>query len=238
MAAQSKQNLDTRVLFAGDPHGSFHQIEAMAARHRPAGMILLGDYELERPLHEALGAAPELSELWWIPGNHDFDTEHYYDHLFGSALADHCLHGRVVEIAGLRIAGLGGVFQGKVWNPKEEAPRFRSREAFLQHSGKGNRWRGGLPRKRRGAIWPEDVEALAAQQADILVTHEAPSSHRHGFSAIDTLAERMGVKLIVHGHQHQDYVARTERGNIDVYGVGLASVTDLRGHVLYQRQRR
>ena len=33
-------------------------------------------------------------------------------------------------------------------------------------------------------------------RADILVCHEAPSSYRHGFNAIDELAEAIGAKRI------------------------------------------
>jgi hypothetical protein len=44
------------------------------------------------------------------------------------------------------------------------------------------------------AIWREDIEALAAQRADVLVTHEAPSSHPSGVAVIDALARRMGAR--------------------------------------------
>ena len=57
------------------------------------------------------------------------------------------------------------------------------------------------------AIWPEDYDALAAQRADILVTHEAPSSHPAGKAALDALARAMGARLIVHGHHHVNYLA-------------------------------
>src|SRR5690606_16077298 len=44
-----------------------------------------------------------------------------YDHLFVSELADRNLDGRVVEVAGVRIAGLGGVFREKIWYPQFDA---------------------------------------------------------------------------------------------------------------------
>ena len=65
--------------------------------------------------------------------------------LFDSKLADHNLHGRVVEIAGLRIAGSGGIFRGKVWEPPTPA-RFGTPLQYFAQCGKGNLWRGGLPR--------------------------------------------------------------------------------------------
>jgi hypothetical protein len=62
---------------------------------------------------------------------------------------------------------------------------------------------------------------LAAHRCDILVTHEAPTSHPHGFAPIDALAEACGARLIVHGHHHQSYEAVLASG-IRVRGLGLA----------------
>jgi hypothetical protein len=55
----------------------------------------------------------------------------------------------------------------------------------------------------------------------VLVTHEAPSCHRHGFAAIDRLAEVAAARLIVHGHHHESYAAKLP-GGIDVRGLGFA----------------
>ncbi|KAF0225737.1 MAG: hypothetical protein FD176_184 [Rhodospirillaceae bacterium] len=87
------------------------------------------------------------------------------------------------------------------------------------------------------SIWPEDYERLAQQQADILVTHEAPSNHPHGFIEIDQLAEAMGAKLIVHGHHHRDYQTALPSG-IRVIGVGLAGVATEDGKILLPDRRR
>jgi hypothetical protein len=38
----------------------------------------------------------------------------------------------------------------------------------------------------------EDLAALEAQTADILVVHDAPSSHPEGFAELDLLARAMG----------------------------------------------
>lgn len=219
------------ILFCGDPHGRFDQINRVARELRPAAIILLGDYDLERPLEQVLGEALELTEIGWIPGNHDYDSEQAYDNLFASALADHNLHGRVREFAGVRVAGLGGVFQGTVWYPQTAdcVARFHTRSEFLRTCGRGNIWRGGLPRKRRGAIWPEDVEALRTQQTDVLVTHEAPACHPNGFAAIEELALAMGAHTIVHGHHHTPYTVRYRSGRLTVHGVGLAGVARLDG---------
>ena len=71
------------------------------------------------------------------------------------------------------------------------------------------RWRDGISRKHRSSIFPDDYQQLLRSgPADILVTHEAPSAHPHGWQVIDELAEKLGVQLVVHGHHHQsiDYV--------------------------------
>ena len=71
------------------------------------------------------------------------------------------------------------------------------------------------------AIWPEDIDALAAQRADVLVTHEAPSSHPSGLATIDALARAMGAGLVVHGHHHVGYRAHATDG-LQVLGVAAA----------------
>ena len=75
--------------------------------------------------------------MWFINGNHDTDSEADYDNLFGSKLANKNLDGRVVEIAGVRIAGLGGIFRGQVWRPPE--PRaYDSKKEYIRMGGRGN----------------------------------------------------------------------------------------------------
>ena len=66
------------------------------------------------------------------------------------------------------------------------------------------RWRGGLSLRHRTSIFPSEVEVLSKQRADILVTHEGPSMHRHGFYGLDRLADAMGVRHLVHGHLHEN----------------------------------
>jgi len=140
-----------------------------------------------------------------------------------------CIVRKVVEIAGLRTAGLGGVFRGKV------APAtFENPKQYLSRCGKGNFWRGGLPLTHRSTIFPVDYSKLTGERADILVTHEAPSSHPHGFAAIDELASRLGVTTSFHGHHHDrlDYSAERTRLGFDAFGVGLRGITDQDGRVI------
>jgi predicted phosphodiesterase len=73
------------------------------------------------------------------------------------------------------------------------------------------------------SIYPDELEQLAEQQADILITHEAPGYHEHGFAPLDELARRMGVRMTVHGHQHDniDSSARWAEQRFESFGVGL-----------------
>lgn len=100
------------IFFCGDVHGDFqHVIEAVQA-HRPDAIVLLGDLQARAPLEIELSAILMQTEVWFIHGNHDTDSEADHDHLLGSKLASRNLHGRVATIAGVRIAGLGGIFRG------------------------------------------------------------------------------------------------------------------------------
>lgn len=218
------------IFFIGDPHGCFDEIVQVVKDRRPEAIVLLGDQTCEEPLDESLGDVPSETAIWWIHGNHDCDAERWHDHLFESGFADRNLNGRVVEIGGLRVAGLGGVFRGRYWHPDFDM-RWSDRDDYLRRAGKGNRWRGGLPIKARCAIWREDYDRLSKARADILVTHEAPACHPYGFSAIDDLARAMGVSRVYHGHHHRDYQGRIG-DDIQVRGVGLAGIADERGETI------
>ena len=222
--------MGTQIFVAGDCHGRFgHVIEACAA-YRPEVLILLGDMESPSPLDQALAPILGCTNVYWIIGNHDTDSECSYDHLFGSALADRHLHGGVVEVGGTRIAGLGGVFREKVWAPPA-APLFQSPEDFVRRCGRGNRWRDGLPLKHRSTIFPSDYRRLLRERADVLVTHEAPGCHRNGFQALDEVANGLRVRLVLHGHHHENYQAKIA-GGVRVIGVGLRAIVDLDGRVI------
>lgn len=221
------------IYFCGDTHGNFgHVIEAVE-RDRPEAVVFLGDLQAAKPLHVELAPILDKTEVWFIHGNHDTDSEADHDNLFGSQLADRNLHGRVVEIAGVRVAGLGGIFRDQVWMPPA-APRFDDPAAFLARCGKGNIWRAGLPRKHRSTIFPSIYRQLAAQRADILVSHEAPSAHPFGFAAIDELARGLEVTAAFHGHHHDrlDYGGNREQLGFDAAGVGFCGITDQDGNVI------
>lgn len=223
------------IFFCGDPHGNFSHIIDAVEEHHPNAVVLLGDMQAQTPLDLELAPILDVTEVWFIPGNHDTASDADYDNVFGTALAGRNLHCRVAEIGGLRIAGLGGVFRSQVWAPP--APwEYETSTEFTARCGKGNRWRGGLPRRHRSSIFPGDLANLASQRADILVTHEAPSCHPHGFQVIDEIARKMGVRQTFHGHHHDclDYSEHFDRLGFAAYGVGFCGITDETGAVIRQ----
>lgn len=217
---------DSPVLFAGDPHGNFTPILRACAALPPGTLIVVGDLACPAPLPEVF--APALASGWalrWILGNHDTETTAAFDHLTGQ---DGDLGHRVETIGGLRFAGLPGVFRPRVWEPRDGLPAFRTRAAFQAALRPGEAWRGGLPLWHRDTIFPEDFDRLAAMPCDVLVSHEAPSSHPNGHAVIDDLAAACGARLIVHGHHHQSYEAVLPNG-IRVRGLGLVETWLLDG---------
>ena len=225
--------MTAKILFCGDIHGHFQHVIDAVREHTPAAIVLLGDIQANKPLERELEWILDETEVWFIHGNQDTDSEADYDNLFGSQLADRNLHGRVVDVAGGRIAGLGGIFRGQVWRPPE-TPSYRSAKEFARTQGAGNRWREGLPLKHRSSIFPDDHDRLAKLRADVLVTHEAPAVHPHGFDAIDRLARQMQASTTFHGHHHDslDYSRHWDQLGHKAYGVGFCGITALDGTVI------
>ena len=85
--------------------------------------------------------------------------------------------------------------------------------------------------KHKSSIFADRYDDLSRQRADILVTHEAPGFHPHGFDALTLLAVGMGVKQSFHGHQHDrlDYSAQAGARGFAAFGVGLRGITDRHG---------
>jgi hypothetical protein len=241
------------IFFCGDTHGRFGHIIEVVTQYRPKAVILLGDIEATQPLEQVLGQILDKTEVWWIHGNHDTDSYDNYDNLFGSALADRNLHGRVVEINGLKVAGVGGVFRGEIWYPQQPGAEvhYSSYADYANYSEPGRIQAAARQRAlhkgemsltkatgklftHRSTIFYQDWSELAQQRADILVTHEAPSCHPHGFIAIDELARAMGVKASFHGHQHDrlNYESQWEKIGFQAHGVGFCGVSDHYGGLI------
>ena len=245
------------ILMFGDTHGNFGHVLPHVQAEKPAAIIFLGDLQAQKPLQEELVAVMNLTEVYWIPGNHDTDSKADYDNLFNSELADRNLHGKVTEIDGLRVAGLGGVFRESVWYPRhdaEDVPKFETYDAYIKTELAAERWKefrrlkaagqepNGLPSPvlhgkaltHKSTIFYEDWLTLYGQRADILVTHEAPSCHPYGFIGIDELAKSMRVEYTFHGHMHDsiDYRDHHERLGFKAHGVGFCGVSSQRGEAV------
>lgn len=222
------------IYFIGDTHGRFEHVLKAVTQSRPKAIVFLGDLQASRPLEVELAPILGLTEVWFIHGNHDTDSDADYDHLFGSTLADRNLHGRVVDVEGLRIAGLGGVFRGQVWTPP--APwSYESPGKMAARCNPNYRWRRGMPRKHHSSIFPEAYFGLVDQRAEVLVTHEAPSAHPYGFEAIDELARSLRVTKAFHGHHHDclDYSGDKDRLGFEAFGVGLRGIMESNGRVIH-----
>jgi hypothetical protein len=165
-------------------------------RLRPDLVVSAGDLPFEYLENLVTRAGVPLV---YVPGNHDPDVSRRStrDGWLGPG-ADEALpgpqgcdsaDGRVVEAAGLRIAGLGG--------------SIRYKEGPNQFTQGQMRWRAlGLearvrlrPRYRRGV--------------DLLLTHAPPlglgdgdDPAHQGFAALHRLIEQLGPRLLVHGHIH------------------------------------
>ena len=234
------------IVFIGDIHRDWASVEKGLSKldRFPQAAILVGDIECTEPL-DAL-AAPLLSrgiQVFWISGNHDNDGgpdmwANLADPVRNPITSGGALHGKITEIAGLRVAGLNGIFRPRVWDPKRQ-PGLRHRHELPTNLAKlGPALRpehvAALTHSLSTiAIWPEDVDALAAQQADILVVHDAPCSHRDGHEVLTALALKMGARLIVHGHHHVSYINDHASG-LQAMGVGAAWGIHLDGTMLWR----
>ncbi len=218
-----------KIFICGDPHGRFGHIIGAINQFHPDAVVILGDLVPRHSLDDIFKDIGK-TEIFWIPGNHDADSDLIYDRLWRSKFGTNNLHGKVLDVAGVKIAGLGGVFRGQIWMPPN-APLFRSPSVYLKKIDKGSTWRGGLPRRHRTTIFSSDYEKLQIDKAEVLVTHEAPSAHEKGFKCIDKLAQDLGVKYLFHAHQHESKNYGEVNGCI-ARGVGLRGIVNLAGEII------
>jgi len=243
------------IWLCGDVHGSIKHLERLLERvdEKPRAILLLGDLDPPLPVGDWLKPLASYgAEVRFIHGNHEIDTAEQTLNTFYRDGAEMNLHGRVEELAGIRVAGLGGVFRSDVWFPKSKAePLHRNYPDFHAHwLGKSPKFQRqalpefvglqGLPlfsdRAKRAltSIFPETYDDLGNMQADLLLTHEAPSCHPNGFADLDVLAQAMGVRWLAHGHHHEDrdYPDCIRGLKFIPIGVGYRGVITLSGEVL------
>lgn len=219
------------ILFAGDPHGSYAHLYPFIQERENVALVILGDLQLTTTAE--LDKLAQHCDIWFIHGNHDSKTVAAFEAIWGSQWKERNIHGKVVNIQGTRIAGLGGVFRGHIWMPPH-CPMFFDPIHYCQYSPQEKIWRGGVPLRHCTSIFPSDVEGLEAQKADILITHEAPRPHPQGFAVINQLARKMGVKKIFHGHHHDNFDYRPINRNkaCEIFNIGFRSLADINGNYL------
>jgi predicted phosphodiesterase len=242
-----KATMNPKIFFLGDVHGRFDHVFQTVEQHRPDAVIFLGDIEAPFPFLELLAPILAKTVVRYIHGNHDTDNDRYYDYLFKGKAGALNLHGRVEEICGVKIAGLGGVFRESVWMPPAQHA-FSDYDSYLTNLRKKRPSRDRLSqsdlflsqqeRRHHSTIFPEVFLQLSLEFADVLVTHEAPSCHPLGFETLDRLARAMGVAKAFHGHHHdrRDYSKYWQTLGFQSHGVGFRGITDLAGNVILPGQ--
>lgn len=166
------------VLYCGDPHGEFRHIIKAAGELRASAVVLLGDLEPQRPMHEELAAV--AGRVWYIHGNHDTDNQSNWSNVWESKLAERNVDGRVVMLPdGTRLAGLGDVFREDVWYPTPSAARggasaFRNRAEHANLQDSRHCWQDSVSRVHWASIYPDVFDGLADLQADILLRTRRP----------------------------------------------------------------
>lgn len=149
--------------------------------------------------------------LVFVPGNHDPDMSGYRISRAGLTLRAGlparppwpdgalCADGRIVDVAGLRIAGLGGC--------------LRYNDGPNQYSNRQQARRG-----RRLAGRALTRPARDGRRVDILLTHapplgvgDEPDPAHQGFSALAPLVARLRPVLLLHGHVQFEAKAHPSR---------------------------
>ncbi len=151
------------------------------------GVILAGDLYASEAA-DKLGASGDVRSVWrsfadqyrWVAGvagNHDTFGTAAEQAAFAREDRVHLLDGHVIELDGLRVAGLSGII-GK----------------------QGRRWR------RSPDDYLAQIRKLLAQSPDILILHEAPagldSDQRGNADLAACLAQASRKLLVVCGHCH------------------------------------
>lgn len=203
----------------GDIHGDFDSTRRIMGRHPDVPFWLcVGDVADDDGRYEALPAP-----LYWIKGNNE-----NFDAIAAGVLPEH-LHfvenGRVVQVDGLRVAGLGGTHAPSWYDtPPGDLPHPRT------GSVKGTR----LADKRRHFVAREVDACRALDGVDVLLTHEAPRPYRigrmdAGKTPINEVLASMRPRLHLFGHHHRF----SEQQPQGVRSVGLDLVS--RSYLLIDR---
>jgi hypothetical protein len=227
------------IWFCGDVHGEFGHVLKAVEKHpladRPAAVVFLGDLDPQGPLSQIFQRFLDAGiEPWFIHGNHESDHATTWANTLD--FWERNLHGRVETIAGVRVAGLGGVFRDETWYPPADA-KYQSFDHYIRHltSIQPLRLRDDVGTSKRArvassGIFPDVVSALSRDRADVLVTHEAPGCCRDGFDVIDQLSRDLGARKVFSGHHHHDRAVSGE--GFESFQVGLRGIRELSGGIV------
>ncbi len=78
-------------------------------------------------------------------------------------------------------------------------PKCVAGHGMIWQIARADRFKVGVQRSCHAQIFSEGHEAFRKTHAKILVTHEAPSTYRHGSATNEEVARNMQVQLVVHG---------------------------------------
>lgn len=188
--------------------------------------------------------------LVFVPGNHDPDVSGYRASLGGLWLRaglparppwpDGAVNadGRIVDVAGLRIAGLGGCRRYSDGPNQYTDGQQRRRAAQLAARARLHRMRNG-PLLASTASRPGRAAPRARGRrprhtlADVLLTHapprgvgDGPDRPHQGFASLGTLAAQLSPAALLHGHT--DPGPRGRPGQL----LGTTLVLNVTGHLL------
>jgi predicted phosphodiesterase len=195
-------------------------------------------------------------EVYWIRGNHDTDSKENWANLqdsIGRNIDGKVITVDGLRVAGLGGIFRGEIWHPEIDGGKPTHSNYQEFEKFIRSNAnlkrrltkrdlvqlqavppESRQWnsavldqsRAGKLLKHHSTIFPADYERLADQKADILVAHEAPSFHPHGFREIDLLAQMMGA-TVFHGHHHDslEYSRQFDALGFRAYGVGFCGIS-------------
>jgi Icc-related predicted phosphoesterase len=194
----------------GDIHGDFASVRRLMGRHPDVPFwVSVGDIADDDGRYEAFDAP-----VYWIKGNNE-----NFDAIAGGQLPAslHFLeNGRLAEIEGIRVAGLGGTF-APTW--------YQTRASELPHPVKGTARATALADKRRHFVKEEVDRCRAMTDVDLFLSHEAARPFRvrggrgpdAGKTPINEVLAAMRPRLHLFGHHHE----LTVQVRQDVPSVGL-----------------
>jgi Icc-related predicted phosphoesterase len=201
----------------GDIHGDFDSVRRIQRKHSDIPFWLcVGDVADAEGRYEPFDAP-----VYWIKGNNE-----NFDRIASGQLPAN-LHyvpnARLLEIGGVRVAGLGGTFAPTWYDTPAEA---------LPHPRKGTAKATELADKRRHFVREEVAACQAMRDVDVLLTHEAArpfypggAGSKRGMDAgktpVNEILAAMKPRLHLFGHHHR--FSEQERQGVKSVGMDLVS---------------